>query len=53
MHLQFPLTSSGIGIMATDVESADFFLKSNIEKLLEEYHFVVIKKLDWTTGPIA
>ena len=49
MHLQFPLTNSGIGIMATDVESADFFLKGNIEKLLEEYHFIVIKKLDWTT----
>jgi alpha-ketoglutarate-dependent taurine dioxygenase len=46
-----PLTLSGIGIQ---IEGPDafFFSKENIEAYLAKHHFIVLRKLNWTTDQL-
>lgn len=48
MELHFPLTTSGIGVLVSAVNDDHFFEKENIEKLLEQHHFIIFKKLKWS-----
>jgi alpha-ketoglutarate-dependent taurine dioxygenase len=46
----FPLTASGIGLMASSADDPGFFRRENIEALLERHHFIAFKALNWSIG---